>query len=175
MRKLTEEDLSKIIGSTIKGYRVEAARIKQGPFIDSDHYGFILGNNSNCQYVTWEFHLTEDESVSVYWGHYIADRDEALRDFDTRSMGPSQWFDVTITETLQLTVRVEAHSPSEAEQIVTDDWKRSEYILGPENFAGVEFQATTTTDEQDNGSDLMGAVNGCSLEALPTSISKQGW
>ena len=79
MRKLTEQDIANITGSTLHGYHVEAARIKQGPFIDSDHYGFILGKNSNGQYVTWEFHLTEDESVSVYWGHYIMDREEALR------------------------------------------------------------------------------------------------
>ncbi len=90
MRKLTEQDIANITGSTLHGYHVEAARIKQGPFIDSDHYGFILGKNSNGQYVTWEFHLTEDESVSVYWGHYIMDREEALRDFDARCMGPSQ-------------------------------------------------------------------------------------
>lgn len=146
MRKLTKEDLSKIVGSMVKGYRVEAARIKQGPFIDSDHYGFILGQNSKGQYVTWEFHLTEDESVSVYWGHYIMDREEALRDFDARSMGFPQWFDVTITERLELVVRVEARSPTEAERIVIDDWKRQEYVLGPECFAGVEFEAKRTED-----------------------------
>lgn len=147
MRKLTEEDLSKIVGSMVKGYRVEAARIKQGPFIDSDHYGFILGQNSKGQYVTWEFHLTEDESVSVYWGHYIMDREEALRDFSTRSMGPPQWFDVTITERLELVVRVEARSPAEAEQIVIDDWKKQEYVLGAEHFAGVEFKAVPVMDD----------------------------
>ena len=32
-----------------------------------------------------------------------------------------QWYDVTITETLQLTVRVEAHSPVEAEQHEAQD------------------------------------------------------
>ena len=47
MRKLTEQDIANITGSTLHGYHVEAARIKQGPFIDSDHYGFILGKNSN--------------------------------------------------------------------------------------------------------------------------------
>lgn len=146
MRKLTKEDLSKIVGSMVKGYRVEAARIKQGPFIDSDHYGFILGQNSKGQYVTWEFYLMEDESVSVYWGHYIMDREEALRDFNTRSMGSPQWFDVTITERLELVVRVEARSSAEAEQIVIDDWKRSEYVLGPECFAGVEFDSKPVDD-----------------------------
>ncbi len=46
MRKLTEHDLARINGSTIEGYHVEAVRIKNGPFIDSDNYGFILGRNT---------------------------------------------------------------------------------------------------------------------------------
>lgn len=115
MRRLTEQDVANITGSTIKGYRIEAAKIKSGPFTDSDHYGFILGRNTSGEYVTWQFHLLDNESVSVYWGHFIEDRDEALRDFEARSMGSPQWFDVTITETLQLTIRVQAHSQQEAE------------------------------------------------------------
>ena len=86
MRKLTERDIENIVGSTVKGYRVEAARIKDGPYIDSGHYGFILGRNAHGHYVTWQFHLLGDESVSVYWGHYhMEDRDAAVRDFDTRN------------------------------------------------------------------------------------------
>ena len=84
MRKLTEQDIANITGSTLHGYHVEAARIKQGPFIDSDHYGFLLGRNAHGEYVTWHFHLLEDESIYVYWGHYfMEDRDAALRDFET--------------------------------------------------------------------------------------------
>ena len=86
MRKLTERDIENIVGSTIAGYCVEAARIKDGPYIDSDHYGFILGRNAHGRYVTWQFHLRSDESVSAYWGHYyMEDRDAAVRDFNTRS------------------------------------------------------------------------------------------
>jgi len=142
MRKLTDGDLAKVIGSSIEGYRIEAAKIKNGPFIDSNNYGFLLGQNMRSEYVTWEFHLREDGSVSAYWGHFIPDREEALRDFEARSMGgsPTRWFDVTVTERLELTVRVEAHSRQEAEQIVSTDWKRQEYVLGPECFAGVEFE-----------------------------------
>lgn len=146
MRRLTEEDLPKIIGNTIEGYRIEAARIQKGPYIDSDHYGFLLGRNTTGEYVTWQFHLKNDESVSAYWGHFISDREEALRDFDARSMGPLQWFNMTVTEMLTLTVRVEARSQQEAEQIVSDDWKKQEFILGPECFAGVEFEAVPTVD-----------------------------
>lgn len=86
MRRLTRRDIENITGTAIKGYVIEAARIKNGPFIDSDHYGFVLGRSARDHYVTWSFHLLEDESVSVYWGHYfMEDRDAAVRDFDTRS------------------------------------------------------------------------------------------
>ena len=86
MRQLTECDIQNITGSTIAGYVVETARIKNGPFTDSDHYGFLLARNAHGCYVTWRFHLLEDESISAYWGHYFQDdRDAAVRDFDTRN------------------------------------------------------------------------------------------
>ena len=37
MRRLTEQDIENIVGTTIKGYCVEAARIREGPYSDSDH------------------------------------------------------------------------------------------------------------------------------------------
>ena len=148
MRKLTEQDIASITGGTLYGYHVEAAKIKNGPFIDSDHYGIILGQNSKGKYVTWEFHLMNDESISVYWGHYMMDREEALRDFNARVGNSMQWFDVTITETLRLTVRVEANSKQEAERIVSDDWKKQEYVLGAEHFAGVEFETVAAKGEE---------------------------
>ena len=86
MRKLTGQDIQNVIGFTIEGFRVEAARIKNGPSTDSDHYGFLLARNAHGCYVTWRFHLLEDESISAYWGHYFQDdRDAAVRDFDTRN------------------------------------------------------------------------------------------
>ena len=57
MRRLTDEDLADIEGRTIQGYRVMAAKIKRGRFIDSDHYGVILGRNTAGMYVTWELKL----------------------------------------------------------------------------------------------------------------------
>lgn len=50
-------------------------------------------------------------------------------------------FDVTITETLKMTVTVEADSQLEAEQLVSDRWNNSEYILDAENFTGADFKA----------------------------------
>ena len=147
MRRLMDEDIDKIKGSTIKGYRVEAAKARRGPFIDSDHYGVILGKNAKGKYVTWEFHLKDDESVSVYWGHYIADREEALRDYNTRGVEAPQKFYVTVTETFQLTIEIEADSRQKAEQIVSTDWNRKEFVLGPECFAGVEFETVPTAKD----------------------------
>jgi len=50
-------------------------------------------------------------------------------------------FEVTITETLKMTVTVAAKDQHEAEQIVSDNWRNSEYILDADNFIGVEFEA----------------------------------
>lgn len=146
MRKIMDEDLAKIKGSTINGYHVEAVKVKRGPFIDSDHYGIILGKSAKEKYVTWEFHLMSDESVSVYWGHYIMDREEALRDFRNRGADAPQRFHVTVTETFQLTIEIEADSREKAEQIVSADWRKREFTLGPECFAGVDFEVKRAED-----------------------------
>ena len=140
MRKLTDGDLAQIIGSSIQGYHIEAAKIKNGPLADSDHYGIILGRNAMEEYVTWQFHLLADESISVYWGHYTEDREEALRDFEARSLNTLQKFHVTITETYRMTIEIEADGPKEAEHNVSRDWEKREFTLGPEHFAGVEFE-----------------------------------
>ena len=88
MRRLTEQDIANIIGSKIEGHRVEAARIKDGPYADSDNYGFILARDDHGCYVTWQFHLLEDGTVTAYWGHYFGnDRDAAVQDFETRDKG----------------------------------------------------------------------------------------
>ena len=170
MRKLTDNDLSNIAGAVISGYHVEGVRIKRGTFIDSDHYGVILGKNFRGHYVTWEFHLDEGDKISAYWGHYFEDRESAIMDFHTRdvdsfselsllycdrqydeildnqqdgaeSLGLLQQYKVTITETLKKTVTVEAESREEAEQMVSDDWDASKHILGAEDFVDVEFHA----------------------------------
>ena len=141
MRKLTDKDMTNIAGATIQGYHVEGVRIKRGSFSDSDHYGIILGRNDKGNYVTWQFHLDEDESVNAYWGYYFGeDKDAALRDFDTRDLDTKP-FKVTITETLKMTVEVEAIDRHDAEQTVSDNWRNSEYVLTADNFSGVEFKA----------------------------------
>ena len=48
-------------------------------------------------------------------------------------------YDITIRETLEMTVTVEAESREEARQIVADRWKNSEYILDADSFKDVEI------------------------------------
>ena len=50
-------------------------------------------------------------------------------------------YNVRIVETLVMNVDVEAESTQEAEQIASDRWRDSEYLLDADNFAGVEFEA----------------------------------
>jgi hypothetical protein len=141
MRKITVEDLQKIYGSTIEGYRVEFVRIKKGHCTDSDHYGILLGKRiSDGYYVVWQWHFLDDESVSVYWGFYTEDREAAMHNYETRDLG-AQSFKVTITETLRKTVEVEAKDQDEATQMVSDKWKAGEVILDAECFQGVEVEA----------------------------------
>ena len=50
-------------------------------------------------------------------------------------------FDVTITETLRLTVSVEASSKEEAKQMVNDQWRAGDHVLDADNFVDVEFES----------------------------------
>lgn len=50
-------------------------------------------------------------------------------------------YDVTITETLKMTVPIEADSLAEAEQKAEDNWNASQYILDADNFVGASFHA----------------------------------
>lgn len=52
-------------------------------------------------------------------------------------------YQVTITETLQKTVEVEANSKEEAEELVERKWNDSEYVLDAEAFVGVDFSAVS--------------------------------
>lgn len=50
-------------------------------------------------------------------------------------------YEVTITETLQMTVEVEATTWEQARELVERKWNDSEYILDAEAFKGVDFSA----------------------------------
>ena len=74
------------------------------------------------------------------------------RDISTIGLDPIQWFDVTVTETLEQIVRVEAHSPEETEQLAAKDWAKKEFVLDAENFTCVEFVAAPVEEGQDKPS-----------------------
>ncbi len=50
-------------------------------------------------------------------------------------------YDVTITETLQRTVPIEAGSLAQAEEIAEAGWDDGKYVLGAEHFVGADFKA----------------------------------
>jgi hypothetical protein len=54
-------------------------------------------------------------------------------------------FKVTISETLQKVVTVDADSLDEAEQTASDNWRAGDYILDAEDFVGVDFRAVPTS------------------------------
>lgn len=58
-------------------------------------------------------------------------------------------YDVTITETLKMTVPIEADSLAEAEQKAEDNWNASRYILDADHFAGASFHAKERVREQE--------------------------
>lgn len=137
MRKITKSDLEKIIGTSICGFCIEKARRKND---NSDCYGIALAKNDRGVYVTWQFHF--DDEISVYWGHYTENYEMALQDFYDRDVDSRpDTYKVTITEISELAVLIEAGSRIEAEQIVSDKWRNSEYVLDSENFRDVNFSA----------------------------------
>jgi len=84
MRKLTEQDINGVISTINSNYTIKKARVKGGEFSDSDHYGIVLAQNKNGDFVTWQFHLI-DEIPSFYWGHYHMNNETAaIDDFETR-------------------------------------------------------------------------------------------
>jgi len=87
IRKLTEHDISAIIGTNVDGYTIENARIKGGRFTDSDHYGILLGKNAIGNYVTWQFGNHEVGTVggsSVRWQTISQER------FDSKALKTEQ-------------------------------------------------------------------------------------
>ena len=72
------------------------------------------------------------------------------RDVSAIGLDPTQWFDVTVTETLEQIERVEARSPEEAEQLVAKDWVQKEFVLDAENSTRAEFVAVPVEGNQDN-------------------------
>ena len=63
-------------------------------------------------------------------------------------------YKVLITETLQMTVIVEAESEALAHTRASDAWKNAEYILDADHFQGVEFHVLGEADGDESEKDL---------------------
>ena len=63
-------------------------------------------------------------------------------------------YKVLITETLQKAVIVEASSEQEAHQRAIDAWKNAEYLLGADDFQGVEFHVSGEAGGDDGDKSL---------------------
>lgn len=78
-------------------------------------------------------------------------------------------FVVTITETLEKTVIVEADSKDDALQIAEDMWKDGDIILDAESFTGVEYQSDNGKEiEKENKLEVL-LVNLVNMQNLPKS------
>lgn len=82
--------------------------------------------------------------------YLVVQRDKAVAPDKNEEVGTgAKLYDVTITETLQMTVQVEADSLYEAEWMVSDNWHNDEYILDADNFVGVEFSGKACRDTKE--------------------------
>lgn len=61
-------------------------------------------------------------------------------------------FEVTITETLQETVNIEADTKEEALRIAEENWKNGDYVLGSSHFVEVKYQSN-------NGREIQNTMN----------------
>ena len=50
-------------------------------------------------------------------------------------------YKVTVTETLETTILVDADSKNDAERIAEEQWINADVVLGAEEFTGVTFEA----------------------------------
>ena len=85
--------------------------------------------------LTWEEHLITEDSL---WLVGVT---------DACGVGDLQKFSVTITETLQMTVEVEASDSQQAEDMVTDGWRSKDYVLGANDLLNAKFEAVPAADK----------------------------
>ena len=60
----------------------------------------------------------------------------------------SNVFEVTIQETLERKIKVEASSWEEAEEMVQKGWKDGDFVLSADDFTGVEFNARRISERK---------------------------
>lgn len=58
-------------------------------------------------------------------------------------------FDITITETLEKTIKVKAESQEEAEDLVHDQWTQGIHVLDADNFTGATIKTADSREIED--------------------------
>jgi hypothetical protein len=80
MKLLNEQDLADILGTNHEGYIVKMARAVR----NEAYYGIVFAERDSGEYVTWQFHIDNENGVMFYWGHYAVNEEKALKDFEVR-------------------------------------------------------------------------------------------
>ena len=73
-----------------------------------------------------------------------------MQSSEKREVNLPQKFKVTITETLMLSVDIEAISQNEAVKIASDGWRDSKYTLDADDFVDVSFGTLAVMDGVSN-------------------------
>jgi len=68
-------------------------------------------------------------------------------------------YEVEITETLQMTVTVEANSAAEAERLVKAAYDNSEYILDADHFMGADIRTIEDVPERIGKPSVLDSLN----------------
>ena len=108
--------------------------------------GFIVHNDLGVEMSKAASPVREETAEYGRRGNGLSNDNATAAEIDTL-----REFDVEITETLQKTVTVEAADRDDAERIVEEQWKNSEYILDADNLTGVGFEASTDGREPARG------------------------
>lgn len=81
MEIINTNTCSQIIGTKNAGCRILDAR----PMCGRPARGIALARSPADSYITWQWHLVDDQPF-YYWGHYFgADRCKATNDFEKRA------------------------------------------------------------------------------------------
>jgi hypothetical protein len=72
---------------------------------------------------------------------------------EARKIAALRPFEVTITETLQMKISVNAKDKDAAEALVEKHWKNGDYLIDADHFVGVKFEASQEKPERRRGMD----------------------
>lgn len=81
-------------------------------------------------------------------------------------------YEVEITETLQMTVTVEAGSAAEAERLVKAAYDNSEYILDADHYKGADIRTIEDVPERSGKPSVIDSLNALKEQAAAKHSAK---